>query len=303
MITRTDIPAFMDVGMKTNFMMGFEGVDSIYEKVCMTITSDKDEEKYPFLGATAGLREWKTERQHKDIAEYSFTIVNKDYEDTISVSRNAIDDNQYKQYFTQALSMGAEVARSYDVIFAAHVEAGTSTTCYDGQYFFDTDHSSKNSGTQSNYDNSIALSATNAKTAITAMQSFKDDQGVVMGANPTHVMVPTGLGFTAMEVFNPAPLSAGATEPDEKVLSGWLQVIVNPYMTTNATPSISNWILLDLSKPVKPFVFQNRKPATFEVMDSGDDAFERNIIKYGVHARFAYGYGEWRYAYLCNDTN
>lgn len=292
MIGRTDIPSLLDVGMKTNFMRGFEGVESIYDKVCMTVKSDKDEEKYPFLGATAGLSEWTDERQHKDVAEYSFTIVNKKYEDTISIKREALEDNQYQSYFLQALNMGSEVKRSYDVLFAAHVEAATSTNAYDGQYFFDTDHSSKNSGTQSNYNSSLALSATNVKTAMTAMMGFKDDQGVVMGSRPTAIMVPNALAFTAMEIFNPLAVDAGAAEPAERVLRGTLEVIVNPYLS-----EATSWYLLDLNKPVRPFVFQERTPAEFTQMTSGDDYFERDIIKYGVRARFRFGLGEWRYAY------
>lgn len=295
MINRNDIPQLLLVGMQTSFMKGFEGFATVYDKVCMTVNSTKDKETFPFLGATSGLKEWIDERQHKDLSQYSFEIVNKTYEDTLSVKRTALEDNQYSQYFTQALMMGESVRRSYDVLFASAVEAAGSTTCYDGQYFFDTDHSSGLSGTQSNLLGSTAFSATNLKTAITTMEKYKDDAGVVMGNKATHLMVPSGLRFAAMEVINPNVV-AGSTDVTARSLAGTLEIIVNPYLTTAATAANSAWYVLNLGSAVKPFIFQNRIPAEFTQLTSGDDYFERDVVKFGCRARFAFGLGEWRYA-------
>ena len=57
--------------------------------------------------------------------------------------------------------------------------------------------------------------------------------------------------------------------------------------------------MMDLSQPVKPIIFQNRKPITWAGLDKDTDyeVFMRRTIYYGVEARFAFGYGDWRLAY------
>ncbi|RMG60279.1 MAG: hypothetical protein D6717_00315, partial [Gammaproteobacteria bacterium] len=53
------------------------------------------------------------------------------------------------------------------------------------------------------------------------------------------------------------------------------------------------WFLMDDSRPVKPMIFQTRKPYTFVSMTNpeSDDVFMQRIFKYGVEARCAVGYG------------
>ena len=83
---------------------------------------------------------------------------------------------------------------------------------------FDTDHSEGSSGTQSNYQaSSYALASDKVKLVVTAMRGFKDDKGVPAGINPSHIMVPTGLEFTAKELFDPTYVSV-TTDPSKATL-------------------------------------------------------------------------------------
>lgn len=66
--------------------------------------------------------------------------------------------------------------QSYDRLLAEVIEG--NGLCYDGQNFFDTDHSEGASGTQSNYQaSSYALALDKTKLVVTAMRGFKDDTG------------------------------------------------------------------------------------------------------------------------------
>jgi phage major head subunit gpT-like protein len=53
------------------------------------------------------------------------------------------------------------------------------------------------------------------------------------------------------------------------------------------------WYLLDLSKPIKPFIWQVRKPYTFVDMVSPQDemVFSSRRYRYGIEARCVAGYG------------
>lgn len=64
------------------------------------------------------------------------------------------------------------------------------------------------------------------------------------------------------------------------------------------------WFLLDCNKPVKPFVYQERKKPVFVQqtnMDS-DDVFNRGVYKFGAEARAAAGFGHWQLAYASDGT-
>ena len=134
------------------FRQGLVGMqaDSQFMTVAMTVRSGTSEEVYPWLGKIPGLKEWIGERVVENLQSHGFTIRNKDYEDTISVDRNQIEDDQYGVYSTMFTALGEAVAAHPDELVWPLLKAGFTTACYDGQNFFDTDHPVLNVGTVSN---------------------------------------------------------------------------------------------------------------------------------------------------------
>lgn len=59
-----------------------------------------------------------------------------------------------------------------------------------------------------------------------------------------------------------------------------------------ATP----WVVADLSRPIKPFLFQDRARPMFQPPPP-ETAFDHDVLKYGMRARCAAGYGLWQLAY------
>ncbi|HEX7049461.1 MAG TPA: Mu-like prophage major head subunit gpT family protein [Longimicrobiales bacterium] len=59
------------------------------------------------------------------------------------------------------------------------------------------------------------------------------------------------------------------------------------------------WFLLDVSRAVKPLIFQRRRDYTFTAMDKIDDerVFMRREFRYGIDARVNAGFGLWQLAY------
>lgn len=297
MLTRSDIARLLTSGLRTEFMKGVASVATVFQEFTTEVPSNKASEVYDWLGSTPSLREWIDERAPKALIENGFSLKNKSYEATIAVDRNAIDDDQYGQIKIRAQQMGAVAREGYDRFAAQVVEAGVSSVCYDGQNFFDTLHQEGTSGVQVNYSASgKPLSAQSVKDVMVAMALYKNDQGQLAGINATHIMVPSTLIWTAQELFDPA--AVGVTQdPAKAVLRGRLKVIENRYLS-GAAGANAGYYVMDLSKPMKPFIFQNRKPLTLEALEQGENAFMRKKIFYGVDARFAFGYGDWKQAYL-----
>lgn len=60
------------------------------------------------------------------------------------------------------------------------------------------------------------------------------------------------------------------------------------------------WFLMDLSRGLKPLIFQERKKAEFVAKDdpdTSDEVFMRNQFIYGTYARYNVGFGFWQMAY------
>lgn len=70
---------------------------------------------------------------------------------------------------------------------------------------------------------------------------------------------------------------------------------------SNMTPGSGNppWILCDLSRSLKPIIFQRRRDYRLDRMDRVEDehAFMREHLRYGVSARVNVGYGLWQLAW------
>lgn len=127
-------------GFQTAFQMGFGEAPSDHEFFVMETMSTTAEEEYPFLGEDDDVREWLGERVVQGIREHGYKILNKDYERTVSVLRNHIQDDRYGTYTPRFERMGRAAGRHICKTSFATLVDGFSEECFDGQSFFDTDH-------------------------------------------------------------------------------------------------------------------------------------------------------------------
>lgn len=117
------------------------GMADVKRKLISTeVPSSTSENEYGWLGQFPGMREWLGDRVINSIKSYGYTIKNKDWEDTIGVPRNAIKDDNIGIFSTMFEEMGRAAEVHPDQLIWALLKAGFFTECYDGQYFFDTDH-------------------------------------------------------------------------------------------------------------------------------------------------------------------
>ncbi|PZR89646.1 MAG: hypothetical protein DI537_20590 [Stutzerimonas stutzeri] len=144
MIINSQNLAGLRVGFKTNFQQGLSEAESQYTRIATVIPSATKENKYGWLGKIPGMREWIGPRQVQNISEFDYTIPNKSYEQTIGVDRDDIEDDNLGVYAPLFKEMGAAVAAHPDTLIWSLLRKGFNTACYDGQYYFDTDHPVEN---------------------------------------------------------------------------------------------------------------------------------------------------------------
>lgn len=127
-------------GFKASFQAGFAEVTPLKDRVATTIPSGTGTEDYGWLGQIPGMREWLGDRQVNNLTQHDYSIKNRSFENTVGVDRDKINDDQYGIYSPLMKMLGQSAAEHPDILVFDLLAAGFSTPCYDGQYFFDTDH-------------------------------------------------------------------------------------------------------------------------------------------------------------------
>ena len=160
-----------------------------YPQVCTVIPSDGADEAYGLLGSMPGVREWLGDRQFNELRAATFVIANKLWENSLLIKKTDIEDDRMGMYGPVMEDLAIEATYHPDELFFTALVNGETTACFDGQYFFDTDHAWGNSGSQSNSLTSAAATGTVPTAAEfkaayhaarAAMLKFKNDQGKLL---------------------------------------------------------------------------------------------------------------------------
>jgi len=281
--------------LKTLFNNAFAKVEPQWNKIAMLVPSTTKTNDYKWLSKIPKMRKWIGDKQVDALSASTYSITNDDYEVTVEVDRNDIDDDQLGIYRPQAEMAGESAAQLPDEVVADLVNGAFTMKCFDGQYFIDTDHPVGDS-TVSN-KGTVALSAATQAAAIaslgaarTAMRKFKDEQGRPLGIRPKVLVVPPALEDVANVLANNDKLEDGKPNP----YKGTIEVLVLDRATSDTA-----WFLLDTSRPVKPFIYQERKKPVFvqQIDPEADNVYLRKKFLFGAEARVAGGYGFWQLAW------
>jgi phage major head subunit gpT-like protein len=280
------------VNLKTTFNKAFDTAPSVWDKTTMRVPSGSSQNNYNWLSRFPKMRKWLGDKVVKALEAFNYTIINDDWEATVEVDRNDIEDDTLGIYVPQAQEAGYSSKQLPDEIDADLKNNAMTNTCYDGQYFYDTDHLVKGASVSNKL--TAALSCTTKALALasygaarTAMMNFTDDDGRPLGLIPNLLEVPPALEAVGRTLCYSDKLDDNAPNP----YKGTAELLVNPRLTSSTM-----WMLHCTSRPVKPFIYQERKAPVFvqQVDASSDDVFMRKKFKFGVEARAAGGYGLWQ---------
>jgi phage major head subunit gpT-like protein len=279
-------------------------------RLAMTMRSDQPSEDYKWLGMTPALREWAGGRQAKGFTSNGITVRNKVFEASLEADVDDLRRDKTGQFRTRIDELAVRANQHPAKLLSTLIINGESTACYDGQYFFDTDHSEGDSGTQSNdltfdiSDNSTGGTATapSAATiqgavlaAIQAILGFKDNQGEPMneGALAFDVMVPTTFMAATIAALR-APLIGGGnsnilTQPDFT-----LTPVVNPRLTWTTKLAVFR-----ADGQVKPFINQiEQDPQVRAIAEGSELEIRERKHLYTVDRIGDVAYGYWQHACL-----
>lgn len=130
------------VGYSTAYQMGVDEARarSFWERIATRVPSSQKEQKYGWLGKFPRVREWIGPRAVQNLMQHDYTITEKKWELTVGVDRDDIETDNLGIYTPMFRQMGAQTLALPDQLVFGLLLDGFATACYDGQYYFDTDH-------------------------------------------------------------------------------------------------------------------------------------------------------------------
>lgn len=293
------------ITLKTTFNNAFDAAPSVWQKLAMKVTSTSGQNDYAWLSKFPKMRKWIGDKNIKSLEAAKYTIVNSDFEATVEVDRNDIEDDNLGIYGPQAQMAGQSAKSLPDEIVMDLANGGFVNLCYDGKPFFAATHQVRGAdGTMGNVSNigTKKLSAASQAAALAsfgaarvALRTMKDDEGRPLNITPNVLLVPPALGDIARTLMNNDRLDDGKANP----YKGVAEVVEDARLTSD-----TGWFLLDTTKAIMPFVYQERKAPVFvqQTDPQADDVFNRKKFKFGAEARAAGGYGFWQLAWASDGT-
>lgn len=274
----------------------------LWPMIATRVNSQTETENYAWLNDVPQMKEFLGDRIFEELRASTYTLTNKTYEQSVGLDRHKIDDDNYGFYTPVAQRVARKAARHPDVLLVELLNAAESTVCYDGQFFYDTDHVEGDSGTQSN-DLTSTVVSTSAVTAeefrtafhaaLIQMMGFKTDQGdYLIEPSPAgfvngefKVLVPLELFEVAHEAMS-INLGSGGGDFHRLAIA---EVIPLPRMSSSV-----KFDLVYTGDVLRPFIFQDRAALSFQT--KGADDIETKLIKVMTEARYQVGFGLWQYA-------
>ena len=207
-------------------------------------------------------------------------------------------------YRPMAEMAGYSARQLPDEIMFELLSNGFSQNCYDGQFFYDTDHPvgagmASNKGTKALNITTFQKARESYGAARVALMNMKDDEGRPLNIMPNVLVVGPALEAEARVLVTAEKFK----DDDPNPYKGTAMVVVDPRVKT-----ATEWHLIDTTKPMGALIYQERKmPVFMEQTDMGggaipDSVFLQKAYRYSVECRAAGGYGFWQMAYGSDGT-
>jgi len=293
------------------FKQGYEIADTWWEQLAMRVPSSSKQNDYGWMADLPKMREWLGPRTIQGLQAYSYSLTNRKFELTVGVDREHIEDDSLGIYEYKFKDMGDSAKKHPDELIADLLINGHSYASYDGQGFFDTAHpvnlrdasvtNLSGANTQSNYFTGTPLTQANFQAMRAKMLGYCDEGGRPLKVVPNVLWCGPALEPVARKILEADTIlealqqggnnvaAAGVTN----ITKGQAKVLMIPELSGGALDLV--WGLACTSKPIKPFIFQDRKADVFvpKTALTDENVFRENRFDFGIDNRRNAGFSLW----------
>ncbi|MEM9111328.1 MAG: Mu-like prophage major head subunit gpT family protein [Planctomycetota bacterium] len=313
-----------NINARADFFDGLgEGMSEGYAGSLGTIVeSDSADEDYRWLGTAPSMSVWEGEALLQQLPNYAAILRNVPYLSGLRIEKKDIDRDKTGQIRRRISGLGQKASRHWEQLISTLIGDGETATgtdsgdlrdisgkAYDGQAFFDTDHSYEGAKFKTNQSNDLSAGVWDVATATTPtadeaalcvlnmvgnFYSLKDDQGdpINGGLNTFRIMVGTVELYTAYtQAVGLQNLTSGATNPVRALDGQGLSITVDfePRLSAKTTKVYG----FATGGEINAFILQDEDPITVEEEDPG---ILKTHINVAAKASRAAGYGLWQRA-------
>jgi phage major head subunit gpT-like protein len=292
LITPASLQA-LQTSFSTVFGRAFRAYQTSLSPIAMTVTSSTKTSTYGWMSPLFKMRKWLGPRVVQNLKANAYMIENEPYEATLAVDRDEIEDDQLGLFNPRVENLAAVGAQLPDQLLLEALLAGETGPGFDSVAFFATTHNLDPAGNQANIG-AIPFNPGGWAFVRATMASYTGEDGLPLGIMPNLVIIPPEYEMQAAAMFGAATVPNGGTN----VLQGQARYIVVPELAgTNA------WYAFDVRQPIKPFIFQVRRPIQLvsKTAVTDDNVFWQKEFVWGIDGRFGVGYGPWFTAFKSTD--
>lgn len=278
--------------------------------------SDQDGEDYAWLGMVPQMSQKAGEKKFSQLRDVGWTVRNVEYQAGIALPKKHILYDKTTQVQTRVNELADRTNAHWLSLIAPLIIAGESAVCYDGQYFFDTDHSEGISGSQSNDITHDVTTTTNPTATemidailegVESIIGFKDDRGEPVNEGMSEFVILTGTGLlkSGLKALSQTNVSNGESNILIEQGSFKFRVVASPRITWT-----DRFALFCTQGTQKPIIRQQRvpnNPAPGYNMDGllletlwldSEHCKKHDECLVSVETERAAAYGDWKKACL-----
>ena len=281
----------LEKGLRAEFnramdaMLGDTGPGAAVKALITEAPSTSASEKYGWLGDVPTVKEWIGDKNFGSLADYDYTIRNKDFYTGIDIDRNEIEDDQMGIVLPRVQMLVLAIAAYKLEMVETLILAGTSGLAYDAAAFFANRAAPNDNLLAGSGADTIAHIKTDIAAARAAMMRFTSDQGRVMRLQIDTIGCPPEIEGMMLEVVTSTTAADANAAGVNNPIRGWIKNVI-PFPGTS---DLTDWYGFATGYPIKPFIFQNRKNPV-PVLDEGQVKTNRKL-KYSAEMRCNVGYG------------
>lgn len=292
----------MDIN-RTNMQALFTGYNMIFRDAFATLVKDQTFMRFtqevsastaqidmPLLEQLSGMREWLDVRQIKNLRSDKLSIRARNFEDTVGVKREDVEDDQYGLYNSLFANMAANAANLAPDIANTLLGDPSKAKWLDGADFFATGTTRKYGKNAIVNKGTAELSYESFNEAYATMRAYKGHAGDLLHVKPTLLLHGPALRVEAADLIK-SPIRAVPVKNNDNVAAA----VTLPNPNANLVDTLEmdgingrDWYLVDASKPFKPLIlFMRKRPDSLVRLDREEDGevFMNRQFVYGTYGR------------------
>lgn len=293
-----NVPSHLLVAARSGFLTSVRAQALTWGRLASVIDMNAKSIDLVDLGDAPSPVENIGKTQVQEMIEKSMTIKPRNWETTVSISHNAVMDDQTGSLDRKARSAGEKFTKHIQKLVFEALNAGdvAGNVAYNGLTFFNNAHIDPGAAYQTGQDNlyGLVLSLDNFTTVMAAARKLRTDQGDFSDFIYDALIVPPELEFLAAQITgNPQSYDTGNRETNP--YSGRVSSIVNPYLDSTA------WILAATGETAKPMIVSMREQPNLQsawfdpLAEDGGRYYFKYFARYNVH------FGDYRLAVMGNS--